>query len=383
VAHRLSRHVRPSDLLARISGDEFMLLINPVTQDGDLHATIAALADDLKQPFWLDGRQCFTSASLGVSLCPEHGDSYETLRCNADTAMYRAKKGAKGQATFFDPAMGQAVGARMELEQRLRQAIRDRRFRCAFQPKVDFRSRRVVGFEALVRWCDEAGVVHMPGEFIAMATELGLLDHIARAVLASAIEALSVLDRDFGDDTTISINLAAGQVADLPFMQSFAEAIAITGRADRFMIEVTEDALVAAGHFQAKVLPILREIGVRVSIDDFGMGYSSLSVLSDITADEIKVDRSFVTAIHQRPRSQSVLKAIASLGDVLGMTVVAEGVETIEELLYLTAATGIRFAQGYFFAKPMFAEDLVRARINPKLATSEAAASPRVDACVA
>jgi c-di-GMP phosphodiesterase Gmr len=263
----------------------------------------------LKQPFWLEGRQCFTSASLGVSLYPEHGGSYETLRCNADTAMYRAKKGAKRQATFFDPAMGQAASARMELEQRLRQAIRDRRFRCAFQPKVDFRSRRV--------------------------------------------EALDLLDRDLGDDTTISINLAAGQVADLPFMQSFAEAIAVTGR------------------------------GVHVSIDDFGMGYSSLSVLWDITADEIKVDRSFVTAIHQRPRSQSVLKAISSLGEVLGLTVVAEGVETLEELLYLAAATGIRFAQGYFFAKPMFPEDLVRARINPKLAALEAAASPRVDACVA
>ena len=141
-------------------------------------------------------------------------------------------------------------------------------------------------------------------------------------------------------------------------MQSLAETLAATHRPHRFILELTEDAFMAKSQFQLRVLPMLREIGVRVSIDDFGTGYSSLSALADITADEIKVDRSFITAIHQRPRSQSVLKAIESLSDALGMTVVAEGVECFEELVYLQAATRIRHGQGFHFAKPFFLDDL-------------------------
>jgi EAL domain-containing protein (putative c-di-GMP-specific phosphodiesterase class I) len=136
------------------------------------------------------------------------------------------------------------------------------------------------------------------------------------------------------------------------------------------MLEVTEDAFVETSLFQTEVVPVLRAAGVRVSIDDFGTGYSSLSVLSDITADEIKVDRSFITAIHQRPRSQSVLKAIESLSRAVGMTVVAEGVETLDELLYLQAATGIRYAQGFYFAKPMFVEELLATTIVPSAETA-------------
>jgi c-di-GMP phosphodiesterase Gmr len=365
IAHRISARVRETDLLARISGDEFMLLINPLTDDDTLQATVQGILDDLRQPFAVDGVQCFTSASIGISIFPDHGTTYEALRRNADTAMYRAKTGAKGQATLFDAGMGQAVAQRMEIEQRLRLGIRDRRFCCAFQPKVDIRHQRVVGFEALVRWRDEFGVIQAPGAFVGIATELGLLDQITHYVLADAIEALEPLDRRFGSDTTISINVAAKQAGDLQFMRLFAEAIAATGRAGRFMLEVTEDAFVETNLFQTEVLPILRDAGVRVSIDDFGTGYSSLSALSDITADEIKVDRSFITAIHQRPRSQSVLKAIESLSRALDMTVVAEGVETLDELLYLQAATGIRYAQGYHFAKPMFLDDLVKATIIP------------------
>jgi len=153
-------------------------------------------------------------------------------------------------------------------------------------------------------------------------------------------------------------------------MRTFVEALEATGHARRFMLELTEEAFVAKSQFQMQVLPMLRAIGVRVSIDDFGTGYSSLSALTDITADEIKIDRSFVTAIYQRPRSQSVLKAIESLGHALGMTIVAEGVETFEELTYLQAATRIRYAQGYYFSKPFFLEDVTRrtrAEFNERL----------------
>jgi cyclic di-GMP phosphodiesterase Gmr len=141
-------------------------------------------------------------------------------------------------------------------------------------------------------------------------------------------------------------------------MQSFAQALSDSNRADRIIIELTEDAFIAKGTFQTCILPMLREIGVRISIDDFGTGYSSLSTLADITADELKIDRSFISGIHQRPRNQGVLRAIESLGRALGMSIIAEGVETFEELAYLQTATRIRYVQGFYFSKPFYLENL-------------------------
>jgi c-di-GMP phosphodiesterase Gmr len=358
VAQRIAALVRETDMLARISGDEFVLLVDPIENDEHVHAVIECLLEKLKEPFHVEGFEVFTSASIGVSKYPEHGGDYEALRRNADSAMYRAKSGAKGAAAFFDIKMGQSVTARMELEQRLRLAIRDCQFRCAFQPKVDIRSQEVVGFETLIRWQDEEVEIQTPTTFIALATELGLIDPITHFVLAEAIKSLDLLDEAFGPGKTIAINVAAKQAGDLNFMRTFVETLKAGRCADRFIVEVTEDAFIAKNQFQAQVLPMLRDIGVRVSIDDFGTGYSSLSVLADITADEIKIDRSFITDIHQRPRSQSILKAIESVSFALGMSMVAEGVETFEELAYLQGATRIRYAQGFHFAKPFFLEDV-------------------------
>jgi len=344
-------------MLARISGDEFVLILDPLESDEQLQAGINDLLQQLKQPFHIEGFEIFTSASIGVSVYPEHGEHYEALRRNADSAMYRVKSGAKGGAAFFDHQIGQAAAVRMELEQRLRLAIRDRRFCCAFQPKVDIRTQEVSGVEALIRMRDEEGVIQAPSEFVGLAVELGLIDDITHLVLTESMKALDQFDDAFGSATTISINVAAKQAGDVNFMQEFADALKSTNCPERFMVEVTEDAFLAKNHFQTEVLPMLRELGVRVSIDDFGTGFSSLSALADITADEIKIDRSFITAVHERPRSQSVLKAIESLSHALGMTVVAEGVETFEELAYLQAATRIQYGQGYYFARPFLLED--------------------------
>ena len=362
VARRIAGRVRESDMLARISGDEFVLLVNPVESEEQLRTIVDGLLEELKRPFHVEAFEVFTSASIGVSVYPEHGLSYEALRRNADSAMYRAKSGAKGGAAFFDFNMGQTVAARMELEQRLRLAIRDRRFCCAFQPKVDIRSQEVIGFETLIRWRDDDTEIQPPGAFIGLAIELGLIDPITHFVLGEAVNSIDRLDDAFGGGTKIAVNVAAKQAGDVAFMRMFVENLKASGCADRFIVEVTEDAFIAKNQFQTQVLPMLRNIGVKVSIDDFGTGYSSLSMLADITADEIKVDRSFITDIHQRPRSQSVLKAIESVSHALGMTVVAEGIETVEELAYLQGATRIRYGQGFYFAKPFFLEDHAKAR---------------------
>jgi diguanylate cyclase (GGDEF)-like protein len=358
VAKRLGRDLRETDMLARISGDEFLLLLSPIQGEHEVAEYIRLTLERLTAPFFIDGSEIFASTSIGVSLYPDHGTRYDMLCQNADIAMYRVKSDGKGAVAFFNANMEREAQARMKIEQSLRLAILEKRFCCAFQTKVDIRTKAIMGIEALVRLRDDDGVIQAPGTFINLAVELGLIDELTFLVLAEIVKSIDLINENFGQNTTISINVAAKQAGNVEFMRSFAQALEATGFPRRFMIEVTEDAFVAKTHFQTEILPIFRQLGVGISIDDFGIGYSSLSALADITADEIKIDRSFITDIHKRPRSQGILRAIESLSEALGMTVIAEGVEAFEELAYLQAATKIRSAQGFYFAQPIFLEEL-------------------------
>jgi cyclic di-GMP phosphodiesterase Gmr len=377
VAKRLGLDLRDSDMLSRISGDEFLLLLNPIESEHEVAEYIQFTLQRLRAPFFIDGSEIFASTSIGVSLYPEHGSSYDMLCQNADIAMYRVKNDGKGTAAFFDASMEREAQARMKVEQSLRLAILEKRFCCAFQPKVDIRTQAIMGIEALVRLRDDEGVIQAPGTFINLAVELGLIDELTHLVLAEIVKSIDLINETFGHEASISINVAAKQAGNPEFMGSFAEALEATGFPRRFMIEVTEDAFVTKTHFQDQILPIFRRLGVGISIDDFGIGYSSLSALADITADEIKIDRSFITDIHKRPRSQGILRAIESLSEALGMTVIAEGIETFEELAYLQAATKIRYAQGFYFSRPIFLEELKPAIPVASEARSSMASRPR------
>jgi diguanylate cyclase (GGDEF)-like protein len=353
IAERLSASLRPSDMLARLSGDEFVLLISPLATKRELERDLDWLGARLKEPFWVEGYEVCTSASIGVSLYPRDGRDYEQLRGNADRAMYDGKTRAKGTIRFFDGAIRHAADERSRLEQKLRLAVRDKRVCCAYQPKVTLRSGEVVGVEVLMRWRDEDGIIHVPGDFIGLAVELGLMDELTHFILAETITSIDRINETFGPKSTISVNVAARQAGDSRFMRSFIDALSATGFPSRFTVEITEEAFLLHGEFQKCILPMLREAGAKVSIDDFGTGFSSLSALAEITADELKIDRSFITDVHRRPRSQSVLKAIEALGHSLGMSIVVEGVESFEEVAYLQAATRIGLAQGYYFARPV------------------------------
>jgi c-di-GMP phosphodiesterase Gmr len=228
VAERISSHIRPSDILARISGDEFLLVLSPAENDQDLAILIANLLQQLKEPFLIEGFEILTSASIGLSVYPDHGLSYEMLRRAADSAMYRVKEGAKGGAALFDSDIGRAMTVRMAQEQRLRLAVRDGRFSCAFQPKVDIRSQEVVGVEALIRLRDESGMIQAPGEFIGLATELGLIDDLTFLALGQIIGQMDLIDEAFGPATMVSINIAAKQAGDLAFMRTLGEELGAT-----------------------------------------------------------------------------------------------------------------------------------------------------------
>ncbi|MPT47304.1 MAG: EAL domain-containing protein [Sphingobium sp.] len=359
VADRVRSQIRKTDFLGRISGDEFVIVLNPIEGRPESAALIERIKQQLKVPFNVDGLEIRASASIGVALYPAHGQDYETLRRNADTAMYQAKMTSKGSIGFFNQALGKVAAQKISIEHRLRAAIHRNEFQCALQAKVDLRDGSVFGFETLVRWVDGQGTVHPPCDFLNLASDLGLMDGITHAMLDRLIEALPRLDERFGRDITYSLNISARQADKTAFMEKFIRRIVDTGRARNFILELTEDAFVTSGPFQARIFPLLREVGIGISIDDFGTGYSCLSLLADISADEMKVDRSLIASIHQRPRSQSVLRAIESLSLALGMQMVAEGVEVQEERDYLLNETGIRAGQGFLFHKPQFVDELL------------------------
>ncbi len=362
VADRLRHQTRTGDVLARISGDEFMMLIDPIEDEDALGAVIARALDCMRRPFVLGQRHLMVSASIGAAIYPEHGDSYEQLRRNADMAMYSAKSTARGTAEVYRDSLGRAAAERLAREQDLRRAIAQRRFRAVLQPEVHLRSRRIVGFEVLARQVDDDGRIGDSAEFVALAAHLGLLDEITDIVVADALGSLPALDAAFGADTTISVNVSAKQFTDPASLSRLLHRLRRSGYRRRFVVEVTEDALLESSAAHSGITALLRESQVRVSIDDFGTGYASLSRLLTVTADEIKIDRSFIAGVHESARSQVLVRAIDYLGDELGPKVVAEGIETADELRYLMEHSAVDMAQGYLFAPPAPAAELCAGR---------------------
>jgi diguanylate cyclase (GGDEF)-like protein len=352
IGERLSRDAAPGDLIARTGPDEFCLLI---AHPGGPDITLVAcrrLVDRIIEPYLVDGVEIFAGASAGVCYWPRNDATPEGLRRKAKAAAREARRGGGG-ARLFEAEIERRVRARAQEENALRLAIRDQRIGCAFQPKIDFRAGVVDSLEVLMRWRREDGVWSTPGSFLELAHEVGLTNDITGLVFAETIASLDAINQAFGAEPRIGFNIAARQASDGRFMRTFLEGLAASGHARRFMLEITEEAFLPSSQFQARVLPLIREIGAGISIDDFGSGYSSLAMLADITADEVKVDRSLITDIDQRPRNQSLLRAIESIGEALSTEVVVEGVETAEEFRYLHDHTRIRVAQGYYFAKPL------------------------------
>ena len=363
VSDRMAETIRDTDILARVGGDEFVIVLSPMAP-AEAVAAVRRLSARIREPFSIDGFEIFASTSIGVSLYPADGDDYVTLRAKADMAMYGCKADGKGDVRVFDVAMSRAATRRMESEQRLRQAMRDGRIACAYQKKVDFRSDTIVGVEVLLRWRDEHGIMNPPGDFIRLAIELGLLDELTMTILDRVVAEIDLVDHAFGSSATISLNVAASQAANTAFMTRFAAAIRAARLSHRIMLELTEEALLAAEAFKTSVLPMLRAEGIKISIDDFGAGYSSLATLAEIAADELKIDRCFISDIHKKPRNQAIVKVIDSLALPLGMRVVAEGVESYEELAYLLSSTRIACGQGFYFAKPVALQDAELANLD-------------------
>ncbi len=357
IGERIVREIGPQDMVARTAGDEFCLILGDVGISNDVLRHAERLITRICEPYVVEGVEIFTTAVAGASLWPRDGSTPDMLRHKAKAAVADAK-GSNGAVRLFEPELERAELARARVDNALRSAIRERRIGCAFQLKYDFRAEAIDSLEVLMRWRDDDGVWSTPGAFLDLAHQIGLINDITRQVFEETITSIDAINEAFGRNAAIGFNIAARQAGDTRFMRGFLDRLAMSGHAARFVLELTEEAFLPGSQFQSRVLPMIREIGAKISIDDFGAGYSSLATLADITADEVKVDRSLITAIDQRPRSQSLLKAIESIGESLGAEVMVEGVETAEELAYLRQHTKIRVAQGFYFAKPLLLEEV-------------------------
>ena len=353
VGDRLARCARATDTVARHGGDEFVVVLTDTSDEQSLIVWMERVRATISEPVWLDGTELYVGCSMGASLFPQDGDDAETLMKKADLAMYRAKDMGRNTFQFYQPEMNASAGARMNLERRLRRALRDNEFLLHYQPQVDIGTGQIVGVEALVRWRDpEVGLVP-PSSFIPVAEESGLIGPLSEWVLREACRQNKQWQDDGLPPARVSVNLSARQFQQRNIANLVTQVLAETGLEPRYLeLELTESTIMRNAEEALTMLNELHALGIGLAIDDFGTGYSSLSYLKRFPVDRLKIDRSFVSDIGVSNDDETITSAIIALAHSLKMQVIAEGVETSAQLDFLKERACDEM-QGYFFAKPM------------------------------
>jgi len=352
--------MKPGDAVARFAGDEFAILLSGIADPGSAVRTAEQLLKVISQPLTIDEQEIFPSARIGIVMAsPRYNTADEMLR-DADTATYRARK-SKQHLEMFDQAMHVTAVQQLQLANDLRRAIEAREFVAHFQPIVSVAEGTLVGFEALARWQKGPGEIVMPNAFIPIAEEIGLIDAIGNAVLhESCLRMRSWRDSAAETPLTVSVNLSGRQFRHADLAEHVLEIIRATG-ADPASIkfEVTESILIEHPEVVIDTLTRLRALGIKIVLDDFGTGFSSLAYLHRFPLDTLKIDASFVQRMVDEQGSAEIVRTIIVLAHNLGMDVVAEGVETAEQLALL-AQWRCDYAQGYYFSRPVPAADAAR-----------------------
>lgn len=357
-AARLSQCVRSGDTVGRFGGDEFGAIVSELGKPGDAGVVAQKVLDALAQPFKLDAYDTYVSASIGITLFPADGDNPEALVMNADTAMYRAKEQGRNTYQYFTREMNERALARVQMEAALRRAIDHKEFLLHYQPKVDLQSRLICGFEALLRWRHpdpEKGLV-LPGEFVSVLEDTGLIVPVGEWVLREVCGQIQAWQREGLAVKPVTVNVSARQFQQKDF-ESIVRHILREAGIDPSLLqfELTESLLMSDPEGAARTLRGLKDSGVKISVDDFGTGYSSLAYLKRFPIDALKIDYSFVRDITTDPEDAMITLAIIGLAHSLKLKVVAEGVET-QEQLELLAANGCDEIQGHLFSVPDTAE---------------------------
>jgi diguanylate cyclase (GGDEF)-like protein/PAS domain S-box-containing protein len=354
VASRILVCVREGDTVSRVGGDEFVIVIPGIAAAADASAVAAKILEVLASAFHLHGNDLHVNASIGISLYPADGSDAETLMRNADTAMYHAKDSGRANYQFFTQHMNVAAQQRLSLENALRRALENGEFEVHYQPLFDLRDRSITGFEALVRWSPAGREMVMPGEFIATAEDSGLIVPIGEWVLRESLKQARMW-QSAGRPLMISVNVSAHQLSRPSFVERLRRLIEETGiDAGLVELEVTEGVIIEGAGDARESLDHIAALGVGIAIDDFGTGYSGLAYLKRLPIDTVKIDQSFVRDLTVDPDDAAIVTAIVAMSRSLGVDVVAEGVETEEQLAQLKAL-GCHRAQGYLLARPMTA----------------------------
>jgi predicted signal transduction protein with EAL and GGDEF domain len=357
-------------ILARLGGDKFTILLDDIRHASEGIRVAERIQRNIQAPFLIGTQEVFTTASIGIAVSGSGYSAAEDVLGDANTAMSRAKVLGKARYEMCDPAMHETARGRFRLETDLRRATERKEFLVHYQPIVSLSESRIVGFEALVRWQrPEFGLV-MPAGFISVAEDTGLILWIGNWVLLEACRQMHAWNRDFPCTPrfSVAVNISAKQFAQPDLVAHIAQILRETGLApESLKLELTESVTMRDEERTTRILSELRDLGVRLCIDDFGTGYSSLSYLRRFALDILKIDRSFISEMLTNGESREIVKTILNLGNNLGMDVVAEGVESTEQMSLLKSL-GCHFAQGYFFSRPLdspgVAQTLVRSEAN-------------------
>jgi diguanylate cyclase (GGDEF)-like protein len=362
VARRLTESLRENDTIARLGGDEFTVLLQDYASEEDIKNVAQKLLETFHDGFDIANQDIHISASIGIAVYPDDADNVDELLQCADTAMYSAKDLGRNRFSFYTDEMKQAAVQRLRLEQAMRSSIGRAEFLLHYQPVVDLQNGRCTGAEALVRWNRDGDQLVMPADFIGVAEETGFIDELGAWVMQTGLDQIGQW-RAAGLDFRLAVNVSGVQLRDSKWLQSVGEWLEDRrGIASSFVMEFTESALIDCPNEVNTELQRLKTLGVRFALDDFGTGYSSLNYLRQFAMDIVKIDRSFVRQVAERPEDARLVKALVAMAESLNLEVVAEGIETEEQLTFLRDA-GCGYGQGYLFGRPMAIEDFMRHRI--------------------
>jgi diguanylate cyclase (GGDEF)-like protein/PAS domain S-box-containing protein len=349
VARRMSETVRQEDILARVGGDEFVMVLGNAPEHHDVEALCQRLIDSIERVFVVDGQDIFISASIGIALSPEDASQVAELLRYSDIALYEAKASGRGTWRFYAGDMNDKIIERRRLESDLRYAIRHDELRLQFQPRFRLKDNHMVGAEALVRWQHPQRGMLGPDAFVPIAEETGLVTALGDWVLNAAC----VQARRWPEGLFVSVNVSSKEFQLGHLVERVEQALARSGLAvERLELELTESVMLEDGENALGVMQRLKALGVRLSMDDFGTGYSSLSYLRSFPFDGLKIDRSFVERLGQSPADLAVIEAVIGLGRALSLTVTAEGIETLEQLELLDSVACDE-GQGYYLCRPL------------------------------
>jgi diguanylate cyclase (GGDEF)-like protein/PAS domain S-box-containing protein len=364
VARRLRSWVRISDTIARWGGDEFIILLEDLTLPVEAADVATKIIEGFATPFILNDHELFVTPSIGISLYPKNGRQTDMLLAKADAAMYSVKKNGCNNFCFYSQDLDSLAKERLILEKELHQALQAEQFEMHYQPQIDLVTGRLIGAEALIRWRHPEKGVIAPDLFIGLAEDMGLIVPLGEWIVRTVCAQINRWEQKGCPVIRIAINLSPRQFVHKDLVTSINREILQYGVSpEKIQVEITESMMIKNPEQVIKVLNRLKSAGISIAVDDFGTGFSSLENLKRFPIDKLKIDKSFVDSVMQNPDDASIVQAVIALGHNMNMQIIAEGVETLDQLDFLRARS-CDFGQGYYFSRPLCAQDLTKLLLN-------------------